>query len=133
MLMRPYVVPAVLAASAIYAAVAVLTYLLHFAAYPVALSEALVPCLGVVFPYGVLGAVHRSAQDQFGRRVAWISVAVAALLGAVAYGDSFRARTVPDMYSLLYVAVPVLQIALAAVALVTVFWRRRSRGGRVGA
>src|SRR5262245_33337203 len=125
--MRTHAIPILLAGSAAYAAAAVLAHLLHFAAYPTTLRDTLVSCIGVVFPYALLWLVHRSA-DQRSRGLAWVSVALAALLGAIAYSDSFRARTVPDMYAITYIAVPVIQSALAIVALVVIGWRGKLPG-----
>ena len=84
-------------------------------------------CAGVVFPYGLLWVAHRNARDQRDRWLVWVSVAIAALLGAIAYADSFRARTVPDMYSITYLAVPVIQSALAIVVLAAIAWRGKLR------
>ena len=125
--MRTHIMTVLLVGSAVYAAVAVFAHLLHFAAYPVGLADTLVSCVGVVFPYGLLWVAHRNARDRPSRWFASVSVAVAALFAVIAYGDSFRARTVPDMYSIIYVAVPVVQSALAIVVLGVIAWRNRLR------
>ena len=124
-MLRSTVIPALLAASVVYGATAVLCYLLHFAAHPLTLSESLPFVAAVVAPYFLLFIGYYFTSDRWSLRVMMAVVAASSLAAAVLYADSFRPRAVADMYVGIYVLLPLLQSVVALVALLTVLYRAK--------
>jgi hypothetical protein len=81
----------------------------------------------VTLPYGLLYLAHRLSHDFAGLATVAIAAVVAALIGEFVYFASFLPND--GEYVFAYVLVPLLQSPLVLVALGTVLWRRRKKGG----
>lgn len=124
---RGHIWTVAVAASAAYAVVACLTFLLHFS--PGASSrttlDALGPAMLVVGPYVVLYIASRLAVDPMSVKVNRVVLFVTASAGAVLYSGSFG--YVDGEHDLVYFLVPLLQAPLAGVSLGFSLWRRTRR------
>jgi hypothetical protein len=116
-----FVLPAILAISAIYSVVGVFTFttsqLPHLAVEPFIFS------MCVLVPYAIFAALDMSARDSFSGIAVLVAAVAAAALGGSIYSLSFSPND--REYAVVYFIVPALQLVPAAVALGIVVWRKR--------